>query len=222
MTLRISRDPFKTHYLFGGLALVALLLVSSSSSADATSYRCTDRNGKPLLGNGPPSNECVNNICTFTNGIKKCESESALEPEENSRSPQAELDHQQWLTDIALLERYPTEERIEADGKSDLQPVRRRIADAERRLKAAVDERQGGTQNELDFHSHGPIPLELDERMKSNALAQEEANGAISEGKTEEKQIGAKYDDYVKRFRALKKKMQKPCPRPLSAARFAR
>lgn len=213
-TPRIRLRPGKMQCVSAGLALLALLVAASNSFANATSYRCTDRNGKSLAGDGPPSNDCWNNICTFTNGIKKCEGETASEPDERARSPRVQSDHQQWLSDIALIDRYPTEARIEADREAELQLVRRRIADAERDLKLAQDqrhdERPGGLQSELDFHARGPMPPELADRMKTNDVAQREAQRAIRDAKADERQIDAKYDEYVRRFRALRNKMKNP------------
>jgi hypothetical protein len=131
------------------------------------------------------------------------------ELEEKSHNPQAEADHLQWLSDVALMERYPNEPRIEEDRNADLGPVRQLLADNNRRLQAALDQRKGELQNELDFYPHGGIPLDLAERLKSNSQAQEVAKRGIAHGEADEKRINDKYDDYLKRFRDLKRKQKK-------------
>ena len=209
MSLTSFRGLLRIHFLPGTVVLATFFLASSGSAANDATYRCTDRHGKTLLGSGPPSDECASNICTFTNGIRKCDHEPADESPAMVPSPLAEANHQKWLGAIALLDRYPTEERIEQDRKAELQPVRHRLADADQRLKRALKERQGPIQDELDFHLRGPVPMELDERLKSNALAEAEAKLALSKAREEEEQINLRYDDYVKRFRVLMKRIHR-------------
>lgn len=129
MTRRFSRILFNIRRYSWGLAFVSLLIARCSSLGKENSYSCKDRDRKPSFGNGPPGNECAKDIFTYINGITKCDTDPAPEPEEKSRNPQADKDHQQWLSDIALLDRYSSEEQSEADREADLQPVRQCIAD---------------------------------------------------------------------------------------------
>lgn len=209
MTPRFNHILFNIRAYSCGLALMSLVIAPLSSLGQENSYSCKDRYGKPSFGNGPPGNECVSDICTFINGFKKCHSDPAPEPDEKSRNPQAEKDHQQFLSDIALLDRYASEEQIETDRKANLQPVLKSIADGKRRLKTALDQREGELQSELDFYPHGDIPPALAEKLRINSQAQVEAKREIKNGEVDERRINARYDDYVSRFLKLKEKAQK-------------
>jgi hypothetical protein len=77
-------------------------------------------------------------------------------------------------------------------------------------LNSAVEARQGKLKDELEFYRHAPPPIELEERVKSNADEEKLAKKAIEDGDGEKKKINEKYDGYVRRFRDLEKKMQRP------------
>jgi len=205
MTLMRGRAPYETCRLACALALAAFLLAPCDATDNALAFLCKDKNGKPVSGNGPPSNDCASHVCTLSNTGKKCEDESEPESAQKAPGDQAASHHKQWLSDIALLERYPTLERIEEARQADLDPVYRRLALAKDAMNAAVDERQGELQKELEVYPHGDVPIELAERLKSNALEQEQARQAIAQGKVEVQKIDAKCDELVKRFRTLKK-----------------
>lgn len=76
-------------------------------------------------------------------------------------------------------------------------------------MQATLKQRNGELQNELDFHHNRAIPRDLAERLETNSQAQELAKREITKCKDDEKGISDKYDDYIKRFRTLKKKAQK-------------
>ena len=210
MTRRSDRVWFLAHAKFGGFALAAILLTSVSGSAETTTFSCKDREGKPLMGDGPAGNACAEDICTVTNGMKKCENTPEPVPADSSRDRQAGMNHEKWLSDIAAHERYPSLDRIEAERREELQPVLDRIHDANLRLNSAVEARQGKLKDELEFYRHAPPPIELEERVKSNADEEKLAKKAIEDGDGEKKKINEKYDGYVRRFRDLEKKMQRP------------
>jgi len=202
--MRHSHLDVRLHWYC--LALASLLMFPCTSFGNEGSYVCKDRDGNSLTGNGPPGNDCVSDICTFSNRIKRCSGDPTPGSEEESRNSQAEIAHKKWLSDIALLDRYPSEDRLEADRTTELKPVRKSIADAKHRLNVAVDQRKGELQDELDFFPHGNIPQDLAERLDMNSQAQEDAKKEIAEEERSERRIDAKYDDYLNRLRDLKRR----------------
>lgn len=195
--------------------LVFLLCAAALTGPSAAQklYKYTDANGKVVYTDKMPSdasgkaNDQLNRQGTVTK-----RNEAALTPEqvaarETERKQKLEQDvaaKEEKRKNMALLNTYSSEQDIADARARALEANVEAVKEAERKL-ADVQKRQKELATEAEFYVKKPMPGVLKQDIQVNNAAIASHTELIDKKKKETEAINAKYDEDLRRYRAVVK-----------------
>jgi hypothetical protein len=194
-------------------ALAAAFTLGLACTAQAQIYMCKDANGRTLTSDRPIP-ECANRAVKelSKDGVVKREIPPPLTPEQIRQKKEAEEKKkaeeaaiaEQKRRDAAIMGAYQNEAQIEAERQRSVSQLRNNINiaitaqnNAEQRRKALQTEADGLTK------SGKPVPPTLLARVADSQRTINQESRNIAGMEEDMLKIKLKYDDLLKRFRAI-------------------
>ena len=206
-----------------------LLLCAAALAGPAAAqklYKYTDANGKvvytdkmPASAAGKP-NEQLNSQGTVTKRNEGAPTPEQLAAQEAERKRKLDEDmaaKEEKRKNVALLNTYSSEQDIaEARGRA-LKANADAVEEAQRKV-ADAQKRQQELAAEAEFYKKKPMPAQLKQDIQVNDAAIASHNELLDKKKKEIEAINAKYDEDLRRYRALVKSGMAPtAPAPAAA-----
>lgn len=199
--------------LYANAALATALTLGLTCTAQAQIYMCKDANGRTLTSDRPIP-ECANRAVKelSKDGVVKREIPPPLTPEQIRQKKEAEDKKkaeeaaiaEQKRRDAAIMGAYQNEAQIEAERQRSVSQLRNNINiaittqnNAEQRRKALQTEADGLVK------SGKPVPPPLKTRIDDSQRTINQESKNIAGMEDDMLKIKAKYDDLIKRFRAI-------------------
>src|SRR5262245_35252250 len=222
MECRIMPSLRSLTYLLCAAALAGPVAAQNAGKL----YKYTDANGKVVYTDKlPPGaagrpNEQLNNQGTVTK-----RNEGALTPEQlaaQDAERKRKLDEdmaakEEKRKNMALLNTYSSEQDI-ADARARALKVNAEAVEEAQRKLADVQKRQQELASEAEFFKKKPMPAQLKHDIQVNDAAIVSHTELLDKQKKEIEVISAKYDEDLRRYRALVKGGAAPtAPTPAAA-----
>jgi len=209
-----------------------LLLCAAALAGPAAAqklYKYTDANGKvvytdkmPASAAGKP-NEQLNSQGTVTKryeGAPTPEQLAAQEAERKRKLDEEVAAKEEKRKNMALLNTYSNEQDIAEARARALKANAEALEEAQRKL-ADTQKRQQALAAEAEFYKKKPMPGQLKQDIQVNDAAIASQTELLDKKKKETDAINAKYDEDLRRYRALVKSgLAAPAasPAPVAAA----
>jgi len=208
------------------LLCAAALAGPAAAQQTGKLYKYVDANGKVVYTDKlPPGaagrpNEQLNNQGTVTKrneGALTPEQQAAQEVERKRRLEEDVASKEEKRKNMALLNTYSSEQDIaEARGRA-LKANADAVEEAQRKV-ADAQKRQQELAAEAEFYKKKPMPAQLKQDIQVNDAAIASHNELLDKKKKEIEAINAKYDEDLRRYRALVKSGMAPtAPAPAAA-----
>ena len=193
-----------------------LLLCAAALAGPAAAqklYKYTDANGKvvytdkmPASAAGKP-NEQLNNQGTVTKrneGALTPEQLAAQEAERKRKLDEDMAAKEEKRKNMALLNTYSSEQDI-AEARARALKANAEAVDEAQRKVADAQKRQQELAAEAEFYKKKPMPAQLKQDIQVNDAAIVSHTELLDKKKKEIDAINAKYDEDLRRYRALVK-----------------
>lgn len=205
----------------GALLAAAPLAATAQSKTQAHTYRCVGKDGKKYYGQTIPRAcigqpiEALSKYGTVLYRVDAEGDEKMRAQKEAEAAKKREMDalaREEARRNRALLATYTSEKDIEDARARELAENAKLVKEVEGRI-AAIKKRQAGYAKEMEFYSDKggkkggakpPAKLLEDIRLAEVDLKLQEQ--ALEERKKQVGTINAKYDEDLRRFRALTKR----------------
>lgn len=192
-------------------AVLCGMLVSCAAHAEI--YMCKDASGRTLTSDRPIP-ECSDRALKVfgNNGIVRREIPAPLtaeqkrqkELDEEKRKAEVAAAEEQKRQDRALLARFKSEADIEAVRKRDQEMFHDQIKREQVSIAAAEKRLQEGRAEAAKHKDAKALPARLQQKIDESQQSIDDSKKLIAAHEAEIAQIGAKFDQTLKRFRELK------------------
>jgi len=209
------------------LLCAAALAGPAAAQQTGKLYKYVDANGKVVYTDKlPPGaagkpNEQLNNQGTVTKrneGALTPEQLAAQEAERKRKLDEDMAAKEEKRKNMALLNTYSSEQDIAEARARALKANADAVEEAQRKV-ADAQKRQQELAAEAEFFKKKPMPAQLKQDIQVNEAAIASHNELLDKKKKEIEAINAKYDEDLRRYRALAKTGMAPAaPAPVTAA----